>query len=440
MASNNTIYYDSIGEWLINEKECQENEFCKGYASDLKLNNGKNIDVLGLKYKLNEDNISFNFFDFYGYVVDINSSHNEALQKLELIKNEYVTSAEWKRGFREIFFYVAFPGFKAHNELQMGAEKNGIGLLRLEKSKNNEIKVIEELKPNPVDFQNTRMSNRVQKSIGTFEKAIYSKNYFKEILKGHENIFNSFLRPKLDNYKRNLKLDDALQYCASDEGQKLLNYVYTRTKNKYPEIKDRVICPKSDENRIIFELSNDHDEIFKIRVTQDYFYIDIKSGKSFRIYSDNNILEFSEEHCNNPIQYEKGLNTLLETELDPILNNSYPKNKYCYCRSDEAKKALVYTYKQIIDKFPDIIPIKNSPKTGGEIIIFQSPYTGKELLKLDIKRDYFYIRTISKIDYRIYSYYNIIEFSQETSGKKSEFSLDDILNTTIQIRITEKYK
>lgn len=333
---------------------------------------------------------------------------------------------------------MAFIGDTIPEKFITISEEKKIGILRLDKEN-----VVEVLEPKEISLGDG-VSNRKQKSPGNFEKAIEGSLPLKKILINPDNIYDTFLRPKLDNNNQKNKFIHIERYNEKNLGtEKLANQIYNRIKTNYPKIESRAVGSRNEENKIIFELPNENSELFQIDLTKEYLYIRIKDGKIFRIYPNGDILEFLEEYSGNTVPYNEGIDNLINNELIPVVENSYPKNtdlpyEFNYCRSESAKKALDYAYSWITDEFPDITLVKN--KNDENLISFLSPKTNKELLCIDIKSKYFYIQAINGVSYRINSYSDIVEFPKESEpGKNSESNLKDLLETCIFTRIRENY-
>lgn len=269
MSDLKDSYCNIIGNWLVDKKGCQKNEFSGGYAENVNLA-GNVIDALGLRYLLDEG-MSYNSFDFYGYAVDFCPCIDDVGDRIRAIKDTYIYSiknetSRWNGGFSDISFYIAYPGEITPESLISYSEKYGIGLLRLDKDGSE---VIEECEPVPYGL--VRMSNKVQRSIGTFQKALNDKSYFRDIFYDTEKFFDAFLRPKKEHYAKGLAFRHAYSYCKNKECAGLLERICMHIIDNYPNVIVQTAGTKHSENVMKFINVDNLDEILRIRGTKDYF-------------------------------------------------------------------------------------------------------------------------------------------------------------------------
>lgn len=201
MATHESEYYDIIGEWLIQKKGCQKNEYSKGYAKEVELSGNTRVDVFGLKYTFYDGNSSYNSFKFNGYAVEVKHTPLDAVNDIGKITEIYLpkmresTPKRLINGLHTIKYYIAFKGDSTPQDLLTQCRNVGVGILRLHENDDDQIDIKEELAPK--EHSLPAISNKDQQKPGIFEQALSETTYVNRVIENPSKLFDEYLRPKL---------------------------------------------------------------------------------------------------------------------------------------------------------------------------------------------------------------------------------------------------
>lgn len=200
--------YDTVGEWFVKNKGCQQDEYSQGYLKNVKIGDVR-PDVLAMRYEVDRDR-SVPVIDFHGFVVEVKSDEsglNDLVGKVfrtkgKVIKQEKPHYKDWSFGFDTLGFYIAYPTEKVSPEIFEMCENDGIGILRLQTTGNGLVNVYEVLKPEKIDEQLQGVSRRKQESPGNFVSWMNSINHLKQMFQRPEKLYEDFIRPGKDEYNK----------------------------------------------------------------------------------------------------------------------------------------------------------------------------------------------------------------------------------------------
>jgi len=321
MTPNEFEYYAPIGQTLISNKYCQNDDYFHGYAKNVQLVKGTMVDVCGMHYDLDESCATSNYLSFTGHVVEVKHSQTAAMKDVQ--KNRASLdeisqiSLKWQGGLNRINFYVAFVADHVSQEMLSECRTSGIGILRLQPDSQGRIAVTEELPPVEAVIRNG-IPHASQKSVGTFENAILRENVFRVVLKvSPEKIFDDLIRPKQKQYSGNKALEHAFDYMRTSKGKEALKYVYSKIRSSYPTLGARA-SGRYPQASVLFYNRNENDVILQLEVQQKNFKIYMGDSARYRVTTKDDILEYKQE---NGGPYGGSLPALLDSEILPWLSS-----------------------------------------------------------------------------------------------------------------------
>jgi len=320
MAMQESEYYENIGEWLIQKKGCQKNEYSKGYAKEVELSGGTRVDVFGLKYIFHDENDSYNSFKFAGYAVEVKHTPLDAVDDIGKITRIYLPKmreASPKQpinGLHTINYYIAFKGDSTPQDLLTQCRDAGVGILRLHENGGDHIDIKEELEPEEHSLRG--ISNKDQQSPGIFEQALRDTICIHRVIENPGKLFEECLRPKSREYKKELALCHARHcYIKKKEAKEALDYIFEQVITDNPNVIAEGRGKRDQEDIIVITSCKSGEPVLKFELTTKYFYIDTMDGKQYRVISKNEVLGFLEDSTTYTIDLPK----LVETEIEPRL-------------------------------------------------------------------------------------------------------------------------
>lgn len=228
-----------MGEWLKEEKGCQDNEYFHGYTidtpiSDQDLPNQKKTDVVGVRYEETENKTPS--FKFHFHIVKVKSGKEpEKMQNVmgEIDSIKYYVE-EGNLAADTVSYYVALPGLEIPKDVRRWAKKDGVGLIALETSEEeDEVVVREILNAKTVDLgfkRNDIISNKSQQSPGNFRKRVSRTDILKKIMEPKQ-FFDEEIRPKKEAYTKERNYQKSFSYINNRDAREamkvLVNYLET---------------------------------------------------------------------------------------------------------------------------------------------------------------------------------------------------------------------
>jgi hypothetical protein len=314
--------YSPIGIWLVHNKNCQNDDYFRGYATDIQLVKGTRVDVYGMHYDLDESCATTNHLSFTGHVVEVKLSQTAALQDVQKIRTHLDDinwmTREWKGGLNKINFYVAFVADQVSQEMLNQCKASGIGILRLQANDQEDVTIAEELPPVEVVIQGG-IPHASQKSIGRFTDAMLDKEVFKAVMKVRpERIFEDLIRPKQDQYREKIAADHVFARIKTPEGRDALGYFRDRVQQAFPRLRMIPRGKPSYEDNISFYRPDDVDPILKLEAFSGGFTVYMEKTPRFQVTTKDDIMEFK-QGIGEP--YSGNLQQLLDSEILPWLDS-----------------------------------------------------------------------------------------------------------------------
>jgi len=226
--------YDPIGEWLIKNKGCQQDEFSQGYLKNRRIIEGFQPDVFAIRYEPTDRPA----IRFHGFIVEVKENENglnemigKVIRNMKKMLDPDISSG----GVHTLEFYIAYPIDKVSNEIFELCEEHGIGILRLDVIDKSNINVYEVLEPKK-EIQLNGISNSAMQNPGSFENAINfidaplnrKRSYLGEFFQRPSKLYDKFIRP--------IKEGERLQrcrFCRKKLRVKELKILETREGNYY---------------------------------------------------------------------------------------------------------------------------------------------------------------------------------------------------------------
>ncbi|MHA1665517.1 MAG: hypothetical protein ACTSVW_06750 [Candidatus Njordarchaeales archaeon] len=301
---NEEQLYDPIGKWLINEKGCQRDEYSQGYLKNIQIGDVR-PDVFAIRYEIITDR-TYPVIHFHGYVVEVKGDEkglNELIGKIIRTKRRVKTSEEWMFGLHTVRFYIAYPTDQVSSEIFEICEEEGIGILRLQVIDESTINVYEVLEPKEVSLNG--ISHSSQRSPGVFEDSMNSISYLRQMFQRPSRLYNDFIRPKIEEYKGSLRLNQDLSRITNRYAKESLDFLLEKILSKYPQLK---LLPG-------IQVLYDDQTVLKITTTTAYFYVELETSK-YRVISKDEIIEFKEHEGK---RYKGNLEMLIASVIMPYI-------------------------------------------------------------------------------------------------------------------------
>lgn len=206
--------YDPVGDWLIQNKGCQRNNFFRGYCKEPKIN-GRRPDVVGVKYQ--ERDTAIPTYDFHFYFVEVKGRIDS--QEINNLKGELDTlkrmNTPARVGLDTAHYYIAFPSDSVSKDIREWARENGIGVLRIEVEER--FHPHEAIEPEAFEPESTILPKNAQSSPGVFKKEVEKCPVLRRIMIDKVKFFEQNIRPGKEEYEKELEMKKALRYPADEE-------------------------------------------------------------------------------------------------------------------------------------------------------------------------------------------------------------------------------
>jgi len=297
--------YDPIGKWFIEERGCQRDEYSQGYLKNVKVGDIR-PDVFAIRYEVITDGV-YPVIHFHGYITEVKGDEtglNGLIGKIVRVKRRVKTSNEWMRGLHSVKFYIAYPTEQVPSEIFEICEKEGIGILRLQVIDQKTVHIYEVLKPKEIIL--CGMSHSRQRSPGVFENSMRKINYLKQMFQRPSKLYDDFIRPQIEKYRKELKIRQALNHLKNYESKEARDFLMEKIRSKFPQLE--ILAAGS---RILIRLP-DRREILSIEHTTNYFYISLE-GQRYRVYSKSKIIEYK----NSGRRYKGDIKSLITSTIIP---------------------------------------------------------------------------------------------------------------------------
>jgi hypothetical protein len=281
--------YKPIGEWLIEEKGCQSNDWSNGYTNEPSITHPatervKKPDVVGVQYTRRDTTTPR--YDFHFHFVEVKAD-TEPRQVQTLIGEieslrEHVQDGQIAADTAS--FYVALPTETVPQDLRNWAQKNGVGILTLNTS-DDPVIVRETISPEPVDRGTKRsraLSNTDQQSPGNFKDAVHKTAVLKNII-DPEPFFDNLIRPEQEQLQAERDRQKTFDYIDDTAAEDALHTVIS-----YLEDQDGVSIRSHSNQRTLFVETPHEEQALQIRAQKRNFkIIDGDGDLLFRIASEN---------------------------------------------------------------------------------------------------------------------------------------------------------
>lgn len=243
--------YRALGDWLIEEKECQNKPFFQGYLVNPEIPHYQTGDIaqpdlVGVRY--NRANTLTAKFEFEFHVVQIGEDDTA-----DGVKNTMGEMQHTKQILEEgqivadtIAFYIALPSIQRNPTLVSWATKEGVGLLAIEEAGEGYfIRELQSEQPKSLGFHrnNNVLSNSKLESPGPFIKAFQNTSVLKE-LTTPDDFYKNVIKPEKEAYQSSIEFNAVFKYIDSIQAKGALEKLIS-TLAEYDSIKFR---PHTMEN------------------------------------------------------------------------------------------------------------------------------------------------------------------------------------------------
>lgn len=296
--------YDAIGKWFVREKGCQQDEYSQGYLKNIQIGNVR-PDVLAIRYEIITDRV-YPVIHFYGYVVEVKCDDkglNELIGKIIRTKKVATTSEDWMDGMHTVRFYIAYPTEQVSSDIFEICEKEGVGILRLQVVENGIVNIYEVLKPKQITLNG--LSHSSQRSPGTFKDSINRINYLRQMFQRPSKLYDDFIRPKIEEYKEALKLNEWLGTTSNIYAKEALNILIDKITTTFPQLELKHHKGFVYNNNIIPQLI----------IGTGNFYI-VLDESTYRVYAKDRIIEFKDKDGK---EYDGDIEKLINNIVIPYI-------------------------------------------------------------------------------------------------------------------------
>jgi len=289
------VFYDPIGNWLAREKGCVRDNYSQGYVKNIQTG-GTRPDVVGIRYEVIEQE-STNVIHFHGYVVEVKDDQtkpnglsaaklNELLGKAMRTKELAERQAEeWQSGLNTVTFYIAYPFEQVSQEVFAICEREGIGILRLERVDDDRIHVYEVPGVRPKQIRLQGISHGCQQTPGCFIPAIEKNPLLRRVFQVPSKLYYDLIKPKRERYDHKLKVDGELGKLKKKPAREALDLLIERITQRYPQTALRPGI------RVVVNIRGREEILLSIRTAAEYFYIRLDDHE-YRVYSPDRVLDF----------------------------------------------------------------------------------------------------------------------------------------------------
>lgn len=215
--------YQPLGEWLIEVKGCQSNEYFFGYTTEPQIpqkrtDRGREPDVVAARYERRETKTPT--FDFHFHIVEVKAGTapkqiQNLIGEIETLRkfiDDVILAAD------SVAYYTAIPTIDVPPTLRSWAEEQGVGVIGLETSDGRVSVIREVIEPSRRTLELKRsefLSNNDQGSMGTFIEAVENTSILNKILVPRE-FFEQEIRPGQEEYHREMNRKHFLSYIEND--------------------------------------------------------------------------------------------------------------------------------------------------------------------------------------------------------------------------------
>jgi len=195
--TDEAIFYEPIGRWLIEEKGCQKDQYSHGVLYETEVL-GRRVDVLGLRYEIlpysgGRERVAH----FHGYIVEVKP--DQELESIYSLIGEMeviilrLRDPNLPQGFHYVYPYVAVPGETICDDLVRYCKDRGVGCLRLEVKDEQRVYTYEEIEAKRLELPGIPHSK--MRSPGVFEACVKDYPYLLKLLRNRpDNFFEGLLR------------------------------------------------------------------------------------------------------------------------------------------------------------------------------------------------------------------------------------------------------
>jgi hypothetical protein len=288
---NERDFYEPIGEWLIENKGCQSNEFFYGYTIDTPISSEyterrKKPDIIGVSYERADTEEPRYIFNFH--IVEAKSGTEP--RQLQNLMGEiqslqhYVENGDLAAD--TVSYYMAVPSMNVPPDIQESAESNGIGVLSLE-IRDDYVRVVEKNSPTKRNVENAgRAIPNSDYSSGNFNRKIESTPVLSKLMNPDE-FFESEIRPEMEELKQERNYQRTLDYVNNDDALRAMKTVLSCLNDQ----EDISIIPigNPENPKSGLSVESDGDRLLRIVPQRRNFKVfDKNDNLLFRIESENN--------------------------------------------------------------------------------------------------------------------------------------------------------
>lgn len=305
MRCKEEIFYDAIGEWLIKEKGCQQDEYSQGYLKNVQIENIR-PDVFGIKYEVLKDR-AYPVIHFHGHMVEVKCDEkglNELIGKVMRIKDRSRGIEELAKGLNTLRLYIAYQTDRVSPEIFEICERNGIGILRLQLVNDELINIYQVLAPQEIELEG--IPHNQQRSPGIFEDNINSINFLRQMFQRPWKLYDDFIRPQIEDYTKKLKLEEWLDYLQNRYAKIAFEIFMKQVFTIFPAL-------SLERHR---GLAHNGKIVLQIEIGTGNFKIFVDDAM-YRIYATDNIIEFKGKEEGK--KYEGDIEKLINEIVIPYI-------------------------------------------------------------------------------------------------------------------------
>jgi hypothetical protein len=315
---------EHTGQWLTKKKNCQNNEYSRGYLTDVQLVDGVRVDVLGVNYQIYTENVISDFLHFHSHAVILARNEEDAARKLIKIqywKNTALVQGHIHAGLDTLCLYLCYPAVDAADDIYNVCQQEGIGILLQTGKEPLDRAFAEVLSADPIACTEGPYSYGIphtqQRSPGNFEGAIRRYPHLYLLFNNRpDRIYDAIHRPSQKKYLDDLSFDHVLSRLKKQETREALEYAWTAVRQACPHCVISAPGSPGTEDTVLIE-GNNQTQVVRMRTTGNYIVLTIgDSGALYRIFSKQDVKKIEN---NNMIDVDGGIEEVLRESIIPFL-------------------------------------------------------------------------------------------------------------------------
>jgi len=310
------------GQWLTKKKDCQKNEYSRGYLTDVQLIDGVRVDVLGVNYQIYTECIISDFLHFHGHAVILARNEEDAARKLVRIqywKNTALIQGHIHTGLDTLCLYLCYPAADSADDIYNVCQKEGIGILLQTGKEPLDRAFAEVLSAVPITCTDGSygIPHKQQCSPGNFEETIRRYPHLSRLFNNRPDlIYDAIHRPSQKEYRDNLSFTHVLNRLKKQETREALEYAWTAVGRACPHCAISAPGSQGTEESVLIE-GNPQTQVVRMRTTGDYIVLKIGDSMTFyRIYSKQNVKKIENDEV---LDVDGGIDEVLRESIIPFL-------------------------------------------------------------------------------------------------------------------------